>query len=217
MKKIVIIGTGGNCIDILNTLLDLNDARGEKVYDCIGFLDDNPERWSKNIHNINVLGPLQMARELNDSSFIFGIGSTSSFLKRRSIITRLGIEEDRFETIIHPSTFISRMATVGQGTVILQNVTVNSDAIIGKFVYLLPNSVISHNSIIGEFSCIASGVCVSGNVQIRQCCYIGTNSSIKEGVEIEERSLIGMGSVVLRNVPANSVVAGNPARFLRKT
>lgn len=36
-KKIIILGTGGNCLDILDTLNDINSARGEQVYECIGF------------------------------------------------------------------------------------------------------------------------------------------------------------------------------------
>jgi acetyltransferase-like isoleucine patch superfamily enzyme len=35
------------------------------------------------------------------------------------------------------------------------------------------------------------------------------------GVSIGERALIGAGSVVVRDVPANAIVAGNPARILR--
>jgi sugar O-acyltransferase (sialic acid O-acetyltransferase NeuD family) len=217
MKKIVILGTGGNCTDILDTLLDINDAQGNLIYECIGFLDDNPEKWSQSFHGVKVLGSLQKAIELKDCSFVFGIGSTSNFWKRRDILSKTGIEDERFETIIHPRASVSRMAVVGQGTVVFQNVTITSNATIGKHVYVLPNSVISHDDVIGNFTCIAGSVCISGNVHVGQGCYIGAKAAIRDGIVIGDHCLIGMGSVVLKDIPENNVVVGNPARFLRNT
>jgi UDP-2-acetamido-3-amino-2,3-dideoxy-glucuronate N-acetyltransferase len=45
---------------------------------------------------------------------------------------------------------------------------------------------------------------------------IGSNATIMGGITIEDYSVIGAGSVVVDNVPAGEVWAGNPARFLRK-
>lgn len=214
MKKIVILGTGGNCIDILDTLLDVNHSQRSSIYECIGFLDDNPEKWGRSFNGVKVLGPLERAREMNDCSFVFGIGSTSNFWKRRDILEKTGIMENRFETIVHPTASVSRMAAVGKGTVVFQNVTITSNANIGRYVCILPNSVISHDAAIGDFTCIAGGVSVSGNVRIGQGCYLGTNSAIRDGVIVGDYCLIGMGSVVLKTISENSVVVGNPARFL---
>ena len=61
------------------------------------------------------------------------------------------------------------------------------------------------------------GVVVSGNVTVGSTCYLGANSSIIGRIRLGELVLVGTGSVVLRDVPANSVVVGNPARFLRPT
>ncbi|NWG08526.1 MAG: NeuD/PglB/VioB family sugar acetyltransferase [Chloroflexi bacterium] len=215
MKKIVILGTGGNCIDILDTLLDINDAEGRMVYQCTGFLDDNPAKWDQNFHGVGVLGSLSKIKELEDCSFVFGIGSVSNFWRRKEILIQTGVEEERFETIIHPTASVSRFAKIGIGTVVFQNVTITSNAIVGRHVCILPNSIISHDDVIGDFSCIAGGVCISGNVQVGEGCYLGTNAAVKDGVLIGNSSLIGMGSVVLDDVPGNSVVVGNPARFLR--
>jgi acetyltransferase-like isoleucine patch superfamily enzyme len=53
-------------------------------------------------------------------------------------------------------------------------------------------------------------------IVIRDNVWIGTNSTIFPGVEIGENSVVAYGSVVMTNVPANVVVAGNPARQITK-
>ena len=50
---------------------------------------------------------------------------------------------------------------------------------------------------------------------IRKGASIGSGSTILSNVTIGENAIVGAGSVVTKDVPANSIVAGNPAKFLR--
>ncbi len=215
MKRLVILGTGGNCLDILETVRRINAASPSLKYECIGFLEDAPERQSQSFLGVPVLGPLEKASTLKDAFFVNGIGSSRTYLRKPEIIARTGIPDARFETIVHPSAQVSPSATLGAGTVVLQNATIAAQARVGSHVIVLPNSVLSHDDVVGDYTCVAGGVCVSGVVTIGRCCYLGGSCSIREQVRIGEGSLIGIGSVVLEDVPAGSVYVGNPARFLR--
>ena len=53
-----------------------------------------------------------------------------------------------------------------------------------------------------------------GKIIIHNNCFIGMGTTIMPGVEIGENSIIGANSVVTKSIPANSVYAGNPARFI---
>jgi sugar O-acyltransferase (sialic acid O-acetyltransferase NeuD family) len=216
-KKILVIGTGGNSIDILDCLNEINEARGETIYECLGFLDDDKNKWGKRLFGIPVLGPLTEGEKYKDCFFISGIGSPTSFLNKRSIIDTLKISIEKFETIVHPTASVSKMAKLGYGSVVFQQVTVTSGVHIGSHVVILPSTVVSHDDDIGDYTCIAGGVCISGDVRVGESCYIGTNATIRNGLIIGNRCLIGMGSVVLHDVPDDSVVVGNPARLLRST
>jgi sugar O-acyltransferase (sialic acid O-acetyltransferase NeuD family) len=213
--KVVILGTGGNSVDILDTLHDLNDAAGRMVYDCAGFLDDNEALWGSLQSGVKVLGPVRMAAELTDCVFVNGIGSPASFARKPRIIASTGVGPERFVTLVHPTASVSRTATLGRGTVVFQHVTITTNVRIGDHVIILPNTVVSHDDVVGDYTTIAGGVCVSGGVRIGTCCYLGTRSSVIGGATIGDGALIGMGSVVLGDVPTGTVVVGTPARFLR--
>lgn len=51
---------------------------------------------------------------------------------------------------------------------------------------------------------------------VRRGASIGSNATILCGIEIGESAIVGAGAVVTKNVPARTVVAGNPARALRR-
>lgn len=57
---------------------------------------------------------------------------------------------------------------------------------------------------------------VTAPVIIRDNVWIGMNATILKGVEIGENSVVAAGSVVTKSVPANVVVAGNPAVVVKQ-
>ena len=50
---------------------------------------------------------------------------------------------------------------------------------------------------------------------VKKGASIGTSATLLGGVTIGENALVGAGSVVTKDVPANAVVAGNPAKVIR--
>lgn len=57
---------------------------------------------------------------------------------------------------------------------------------------------------------------VSKEVIIRKHAFIGARCFVCKGVEIGENAVVGACSVVTKNIPANEIWAGNPAKFIRK-
>ena len=51
---------------------------------------------------------------------------------------------------------------------------------------------------------------------IKQGASLGTGSTIMCGITIGENAVVGAGSMVLKEVPANTIVAGNPAKVIRR-
>ena len=213
---VIILGVGGNCIDILDAINEMNRGRARPLMRCIGFLDDDRATWGRRIHGVKVLGPLASAGERRGACFVNGIGSPANHRSRPAIVRSTGIPDERFVTVVHPTASISALARLGHGCVVLQHATIASNVDVGHHVIILPSSIVSHDDVVGDHTAIAGGVSVSGGVRIGRACYLGTGSSIIGNVTLGDRCLVGMGSVVLKDVAADQVVAGNPARVLRR-
>lgn len=56
---------------------------------------------------------------------------------------------------------------------------------------------------------------IDGPIVVGDGAWVGAGAIILPGVNIGERSIVGAGSVVTKDVPARTVVAGNPARVIR--
>lgn len=214
-QPLIILGTRGDAIDMLDTICDVNDVASKPVFECIGLLDDAESMWGTTVSGVPVLGPLSAAIDYPDAVFLSSIGSVKDYYRRESIQARTGLTPDRFATLVHPSASVSRMSSIGTGSVVLRNSTVSSGAHIGNHVKVLANALVSHDVSVGDFAILTGGVAISGVVALGRSCYIGSNSTVDSFLTVGDYALVGMGSVVLKDVAARTVVVGNPARFLR--
>lgn len=211
-KKIIILGATGGCLDLVNLIEDINKNQKEKQFEISGFLDDRIK--SKKIKGINILGKFKDIKNFKKTHyFTTAIGNSANFKGNVKIIKNLNISKNRFATLIHPNSYISKSAKLGFGCVIFQNVTLSTNVLIGDFVQILPNTIINHDSKIGNFTKINSNCNISGNVQIQNSCYIGAGVIMRENIKINKFNIIGIGSLVLKNIDfTNSKIFGHPAK-----
>jgi dTDP-4-amino-4,6-dideoxygalactose transaminase/acetyltransferase-like isoleucine patch superfamily enzyme len=113
---------------------------------------------------------------------------------------------------IQKNAKIGRNVKVSSHTFICEGVTIEDDVFVGHNVSFI-NDKYPRATANGSPQTEADWVCVP--TLVKKGASIGTSSTILCGITIGENAIVGSGSIVTKDVPANSVVAGVPARFIR--
>ena len=115
---------------------------------------------------------------------------------------------------VQKNASIGRNCKIQSHTFICEGVEIADDVFVGHGVMFIndryPRSVSSDGGLQTEADWEVVPTKVARNASI------GSNATILCGVTIGENAIIGAGSVVVKDVPANAIVAGNPAKVLRK-
>ncbi|WP_034549695.1 acetyltransferase [Carnobacterium funditum] len=125
-------------------------------------------------------------------------------------------QQDNFATVIDPTAVVASDTTIGAGTVVMPMSVVHPATRIGKHCIINTGAIVEHDCLIGDYSHISPGAVLTGAVQIGKMVHIGANATILPGILIKDNVTIGAGSVVTKNVEANCVMVGNPAREITK-
>jgi sugar O-acyltransferase (sialic acid O-acetyltransferase NeuD family) len=213
VRDLLIAGAGGLARETASAVAAINGR--EPTWRLVGFLDDAPALSGTAVSGVPVLGPLTAVADHPDAAVVVCIANPRNPGVRDLVATRLGLPAERYATIVHPSADVGTGCSVGVGSVLLAQTVLTADVTVGAHVAVMPQVVLTHDDVVEDFATIASGVRVSGGVHVGPGAYLGTGALIRESLRIGARSIVGMGSVLLRDVPAGEVWAGNPARLIR--
>jgi acetyltransferase-like isoleucine patch superfamily enzyme len=115
---------------------------------------------------------------------------------------------------IQKNACIGRNVKVSSHSFICEGVTIEDDVFIGHSVTFINDKYPKATTENGQPQSEADWKVVP--TVVKKGASIGSGSTILCGVTIGENAIVGAGSVVTRDVPANTIVAGNPARNIRK-
>ncbi|MCF7911490.1 MAG: NeuD/PglB/VioB family sugar acetyltransferase [Candidatus Cloacimonetes bacterium] len=214
--NIIIIGGEGNGSVIADAITDAH-LRGSTSARIYGFLNDRMNKGDL-IAGYPVLGSLADVQFYlkQDCRFVYAIYRIDGQKQRIELFRNLKISEDSMLTFIHPLAYVAPSARIGQGVIIMPQVSVSAEAVIGDCCLLMVHATIGHNTVLGSHCHLAAQSCLSSHVTLEEGVHIGLNATVREHLTLKKNSTLGMGSVLLNDICEQDIWAGNPARFIRK-
>jgi 2,3,4,5-tetrahydropyridine-2,6-dicarboxylate N-acetyltransferase len=155
--------------------------------------------------------------------------------KNKNYIRNYKIEADRrnsaipladltkYNARIEPGAIIREMVEIGDNCVIMMGAVLNIGAVIGARTMIDMNVVVGGRAIVGKDSHIGAGTVLAGVVEppnanpviVGDNVLIGANAVVLEGIKIGDGAVVAAGSVVVKDVEKNTVVAGVPAKVVK--
>lgn len=169
--QILLIGGGGHCrscIDIIEQqnqftiagIIDLPEKQRQKIlgYPVIGTDDDLPHLAAEYKH------------------FLITLGQVKTPDMRIALFDKIKSLGGTFPVIVSPLAYVSKHATVDEGTIVMHKALVNVGATIGKNCIINTKSLVEHDAIIEDHCHISTGAIVNGGAKIANGTFVGSSA-----------------------------------------
>jgi hypothetical protein len=218
VKKIYsIYGTGGHGRETMPELQAFLETKIKFNPKDLVFIDDELEEETvvNNFKTYSFEGFLKFFK----GNYLFCTVAVSSFQIRQRLTNKCKENNVQLLTIQSPDAIVYDTSIIGEGSIISPLSIISPNVDIGESFHLNRFSSVAHDCKIGNFVTFAPGVKCNGNIIVEDNVYIGSGAIIRQGTKskplvIGKNSIIGAGSLVLKDVPSNVTVVGNPARVL---
>ena len=124
---------------------------------------------------------------------------------------------------IEPGALIREQVQIGRNAVIMMGAILNIGAIVGEGTMIDMGAVLGGRATVGKNCHVGAGAVLAGVIEpasatpvvIEDDVLIGANAVVIEGCRVGRGAVVAAGAVVVEDVPANTVVAGCPARVIK--
>lgn len=203
--KLLIIGASGHGKVVADIAIKMNK------WQSISFLDDNES--IKECMGLKVIGRTSDAYKYKDKANLFvAIGNNAT---RENIQDKLENEGLSVVSLIHPNAIIGTDVEIGNGTVIMAGVVINSSSRVGKGCIINTSCSIDHDNVIKDYVHISPGANLAGTVKVGKRSWIGIGSVVSNNTNICNDCKIGAGAVVVKDITEPGIYVGIPVRKIR--
>jgi 2,3,4,5-tetrahydropyridine-2-carboxylate N-succinyltransferase/tetrahydrodipicolinate N-acetyltransferase len=124
---------------------------------------------------------------------------------------------------IEPGAVIRDRAEIGDGAVVMMGAVINIGAVVGAGTMIDMGAILGGRATVGQNCHIGAGAVLAGVIEppsakpvvVEDGVLVGANAVVLEGVRIGRGAVVAAGAVVIEDVPAETVVAGIPARVVK--
>lgn len=209
-KRILLLGGGGHCKSVLDSLLSLDQ------YDDIGIVDNKETKSVLGVPIVGLDNDLALLYKDGWTDAFISVGSIGSTYVRRKLFylaKQLGFN---IPSIVDASSIVANNVQLGEGVFIGKRAVVNSGSVVDDCAIINTGAIIEHDCRISEFVHISPNATLCGNVSVGIDSHVGAGSVVRQGLTIGSNTIIGIGSVLVKDVPDCVTAYGNPCRVVNQ-
>jgi sugar O-acyltransferase (sialic acid O-acetyltransferase NeuD family) len=207
VTKLLILGAGGFAVDVFEAV----ELSG--VYEPVGFVVSDPDLLTRPRHcGLPVVDFARVPWSPTDVQCIAAIVSPA----RERFILQAQARGFTFATVVHPTAIVSRSAAIGPGCFVGAGAILGAHVRLHEHVIVNRGANIGHDADIRPFVTIGPGAIMAGRVSAGAGTCIGVGAVIRDRIAIGRGSVVGAGAVVVKPVGDHVLVAGCPARVVRR-
>ncbi|GAA4464494.1 acetyltransferase [Nibrella saemangeumensis] len=205
-EPLILVGGGGHCKSVIEVV-------ESSVRFSIAGIVDVKEKIGTEVSGYPVIAGDDDLDSLvrHYQYFLVTVGQVRSSAIRSRLFNLIKSRGGILPVVIAPTAYVSRRATIGEGTLIHHNAFVNAGAAIGVNCIINTSALVEHDARIGDHSHVSTAAILNGDCRVGNNCFVGSNAVVSHGVQVAPNCLIGAGAVVLNHTEAGTLYAGNPA------
>lgn len=187
----------------------------KEKYEILGFIDDDTNLHNTEINGIKVLGNFNyLIVNLHKETNVFiPIGNNKVRVDLLNKVIASGFKTPNF---IHKNTWIHSSVKIGKCVYILPGTQIMPLTEIKDFVLISMGVNIAHHTVIEQGCFFSQGSNIGASIKFRENVFCGIGSTVMTGVNtVGKGSLIGAGAVIIKDVPDDATVVGNPGRIIK--
>lgn len=217
MEDIILVGAGGCMRELVWQIQMLNEEKD--AWKIRGFVDHEKPLEKNGItvggQQLSYLGNDDfLLQQSSDTNVAVCVGMPSL---RKKIVEKLQKNPHiQFPNLILGNTKLCKDVRMGKGCIISMDTQISTNVTIGDFVFINIGSGICHDGRIGNYVTLSPDVRLAGNVTIEEGCEVGLGTKVIQGIHIGKNTVAGAGSVIVSDIAGDSVIAGVPAKELKK-
>lgn len=177
--NIILVGGGGHCHSVIDVI------EQENKYKIIGIID------KKELIGTKVLGYEVIAcdDDLEDifktcKNAVVTVGQIKTNTTRVKLFNKLKNIGFNLPTIISPLAYVSKHASLDEGTVVMHQTLINANAKVGKNCIINTKALIEHDVVIEDHCHVSTASVLNGGVVVEENTFFGSNATSKESIKI---------------------------------
>jgi sugar O-acyltransferase (sialic acid O-acetyltransferase NeuD family) len=193
-ENIILIGAGGHALSCIDVIEQENKYN---IHGLVGLKDE----VGKKISGYNVIATQDELVNLSkDFRYAFiAIGQIKNVKLRIDLYESVLNTGFKIPSIVSPQSFISRTVQIGEGTIIMNGVILNSGVRIGNNCIINSRALIEHGTQVADHCHISTGAILNGDCIVESKSFVGSGAIVKHGITIKTGSFVNMGNVVTKN------------------